>query len=115
MSERIEIDKELLQAIFDLAVNTMDFGSGFWDDEDVKWGRRAAEILGLDPMVGTPRSYRVRIAHTCKPVTVERWFEPFGMSEEDLRRRKAGWTLVTICDWCEQPPEHEVHQSDDPE
>lgn len=64
---KIEVDKELLQAIFDLAVNSLDFGSGFWDDEDVKWGRRAAEVLGVDPMVATPMTYRQTFFHRFSP------------------------------------------------
>lgn len=58
------IQTELLKGLFDLAVNSMDFGSGFWDDEDVAIGRAVAVLIGIDPINGTPRTYAERYEHT---------------------------------------------------
>lgn len=63
----VKVPLGLLQGIFDLAVGSMDFGSGFWDDDDVRIGREVAELIGVDPIEGTPEPYRKRIAHTFKP------------------------------------------------
>ena len=35
MSETVTIDRAVLQATFDTAIHSMDFGSGFLDDEEV--------------------------------------------------------------------------------
>lgn len=60
MSDSVIIDRELLQIVFDLVCNSMDFGSGFLVDEDVVAMRKCAEILGVDPMEATPRGFRCR-------------------------------------------------------
>lgn len=53
-SVKIEIDKEVLQAVLDVAVGSMDFGSGFLDLEEIEALRTCAEVLGVDPMDVTP-------------------------------------------------------------
>jgi hypothetical protein len=50
----MDIDKVTLQGLFDIAVGSMDFGSGFLDIDDVKVLRKVAELLGVDPSEGTP-------------------------------------------------------------
>jgi len=55
-----EIDDRLLRIVFDVAVHSMDFGSGFLDDEEVAALREVAVVLGVDPAVATPRNF------TCK-------------------------------------------------
>lgn len=52
-----------LQAIFDICIYSMDFGSGFLDGEDVPALRRIAEALGVDPMQATPDNERWKYAH----------------------------------------------------
>lgn len=47
--EAIAVPREVLQGIFDLAVNSLDFGSGFWDHEDEIIARTVAVLLGVDP------------------------------------------------------------------
>lgn len=44
--------------VFDTAVNSMDFGSGFLDHEEVEALRAFAVLLGVDPMVATPDNFR---------------------------------------------------------
>lgn len=64
-----EIDDEVLRALFDVAVSSVDFGSGFLDDEEVACLRRAAEILGVDPMVATPDTFKCKYRghHNAEP------------------------------------------------
>lgn len=57
------IKKETLQALFDIAVGSMDFGSGFLDKEEVDVLRDVAELLGVNPSVGTPPEYRTKYPH----------------------------------------------------
>lgn len=68
--DKIEIDRELLQSVFDLAVGSMDFGSGFMVDDDVVALRAIAVLLGVDPMLGTPDGFK------CKYGAPHDWVEP---------------------------------------
>lgn len=54
----LEIDFAVLQKVFDTAVNSMNFGSGFLDDEEVEALRECALALGVDPMNGTPDNFK---------------------------------------------------------
>lgn len=63
VAETTEIDTGDLRALFDLAVNSLDFGSGFWDREDTEVARRVAVLLGVDPMVATPSLDRRNYPH----------------------------------------------------
>ena len=64
-----EINDEVLRALFDVAVSSMDFGSGFLDDEEVHALREVAGILGVDPAEGTPANFRCKYRghHEAKP------------------------------------------------
>lgn len=64
----MEISKEDLQAIFDLAVNSMDFGSGFWDTEETDSARRIAVLLDVNPMEATPHTFKKRYRHDFEPM-----------------------------------------------
>lgn len=55
--ETLMVPRALLQCVFDAAINSMDFGSGFLDDEEVAALRELAVILGVDPMEATPRQF----------------------------------------------------------
>lgn len=61
--ETIAVPKALLQILFDTATGSMDFGSGFLGDDEVTALRQTADLLGVDPMLGTPEEYRKRIEH----------------------------------------------------
>lgn len=50
----------MLRALFDVAVSSMNFGSGFLDDEEVACLREVAVILGVDPDVATPQNFRCK-------------------------------------------------------
>lgn len=55
-----EIDDHLLRVLFDTAVGSMNFGSGFLDDEEVAALRQVAVILGVDPEVATPQNFKCK-------------------------------------------------------
>jgi hypothetical protein len=59
----VNIDEADLRALFDIATGSMDFGSGFLDSEEVVLLRRIAEMLGVDPMEGTPINFKASFAH----------------------------------------------------
>ena len=90
----IEIDKADLQALFDVATGSMDFGSGFLDDEEVQMLRRVAVTLGVNPMAGTPYGFRSKYRHD---------FEGY---ERDTTVADAtgAWMTVQVmsdrCKWC---------------
>ncbi len=63
----VEVPRTVLQAVFDLAVGSMDFASGFFEDEDTEATRAIAVLLGIDPMLGTPRNHR------CKHLGTHGW------------------------------------------
>ena len=53
----MNVRRETLEMVFDTAVNSMDFGSGFLDNEEVEALREVAVLLGVDPMVATPLNF----------------------------------------------------------
>lgn len=63
MSETTTLPTKLLRTLLDLAVNTLDFGSGFWDTEDTTTARRVADLLGVDPTTVTPSNHRRNYLH----------------------------------------------------
>lgn len=56
------VKTEHLQILFDALVQSMDFGSGFLDTEEVEALRAIAEDLGVDPMVATPSAFKAQYA-----------------------------------------------------
>jgi hypothetical protein len=52
----VEIRRGDLQALLDLAAGSMDFGSGFWDEEQTEVARKIAALLDVDPADVTPRN-----------------------------------------------------------
>lgn len=57
------VDEEKLKTLFDIAVGSMDFSSGFLDHAEVSILREFAEILGINPNVGTPTNFQASFAH----------------------------------------------------
>ena len=55
--EVIPVRKGDLRAVLDIATMSMDFGSGFLDNEQVEALRKLAEIIGLDPILATPSNF----------------------------------------------------------
>jgi hypothetical protein len=65
-TEKVEVPKVALQLVFDALCQSLDFGSGFLDDEDVEGLRAVAVALGVDPMVATPADWVHRYPHVYK-------------------------------------------------
>lgn len=55
--DMIEVRRGDLRALLDLATGSMDFGSGFWDNEQTEIARKIAVVLGIDPMIVTPSPF----------------------------------------------------------
>jgi hypothetical protein len=99
MSDQITINKTTLQAIFDIAISSLDFSSGFLDNEDVEHLREVAVILGLEPMVGTPTPFTLQYPHKFKTKKI-----PASLKDEARIQM-----MLNTCDWCYAHPHHEVH------
>ncbi len=61
------VPTEDLQVMFDVAVESLDFASGFLDNDEVLALRRVAVLLGVDPMKATPHNFNMTVA-TCEHV-----------------------------------------------
>lgn len=82
MSELITIPKGTAQILFDALVQSMDFGSGFLDTEEVEALRGLAVAIGVDPIVATPVEFKAGYPH------------PFdGETDSDRAARIVGATL----------------------
>jgi hypothetical protein len=68
-SEKIEVPKLAVQIVFDALCQSMDFGSGFLDTEDVHGLREIATALGVDPNEATPDDFRKDFPHPFKMPT----------------------------------------------
>lgn len=55
--EMIEVRRGDLRALLDLATSSMDFGSGFWDEEQTEIARKIAGVLDVDPQLVTPYNF----------------------------------------------------------
>lgn len=72
----VQVPTEDLKALFDIAVGSLNFSSGFLDSEEVEVLRRTAVLIGVDPMVGTPKEFALRMPHPFAsedPGTLERY------------------------------------------
>lgn len=65
--EEVTIRKGDLRAVLDVATGSMDFGSGFLDNEQVEALRKLASIIGIDPLVATPSNF------TCQYKGAHQW------------------------------------------
>jgi hypothetical protein len=63
----VEVDRATLQIVFDVAVSSMQFGSGFLVDEEVTGLRAIAVCLGIDPMKATPDNFRCKYTGRHEP------------------------------------------------
>ncbi|MEV0267734.1 hypothetical protein AB0H43_03080 [Hamadaea sp. NPDC050747] len=81
-----------LRGLFDRLVDSMDFGSGFLDIEDVETLRRVAVVLGVDPMAATPSEFAAGYRHEFRAqdlISEERYtrfWDPARLAAENTRR-----------------------------
>lgn len=75
--ELISVPKSVLQAVLDSAVGSMDYGSGFLDEEEVSALRDVAVLLGVDPWTVTPSNVacaaRFGVGHKMKKMAANDW------------------------------------------
>lgn len=53
----INVPHTTLQILFDAVMNSLDFGSGFLDNDDVQALRDCAVLLDVDPVLATPGDF----------------------------------------------------------
>ena len=63
----VSAPKDVLRIVFDTAIGSLDFGSGFLDDEEVTALRTMAGLLGVDPNEATPYNFRAKYPHPYDP------------------------------------------------
>jgi hypothetical protein len=51
-------DDDLIRHLLDLATESLDYGSGFMDNDDVETLRAAAVRVGVDPWTVTPDNHK---------------------------------------------------------
>jgi hypothetical protein len=66
--------QELTEIVFDIAIRSLDFNSGFLEDDEVEALRELAVLLGVDPWEATPSQWRPRY---CPGHTFGEWKERF--------------------------------------
>lgn len=54
----MEVPAEALQDVYDIAVNSMDFGSGFLSTEEVQHLRQLGKAIGAEPLHYQCKSWR---------------------------------------------------------
>jgi hypothetical protein len=94
-----------LQRLFDTAVNSMDFGSGFLDNEEVVTIRYFAKMLGVDPITATPGNFRKQFSHQYKPQTRT----TYDWDVRDPYERGKTKRDEEVCYWCSQQIDFEMH------
>lgn len=104
-AKEVVVPIEIARAVFDIATNSMDFGSGFLDDEEVVQLRSFAERIGVDPMKGTPGNFKTNFQHAFVP----RKLNP---SEWQLANHAEYWAEEALrCAECGRVAEQEPHTS----
>lgn len=53
----ISVRRGDIRALLDIATSSLDFGSGFLDNEQVEVLRKVAAIVGVDPTLVTPSNF----------------------------------------------------------
>jgi hypothetical protein len=76
--ETVTMSKDSAQRVFDALSNSMDFGSGFLESEDVLALRELARVIGVDPSIGTPDEFKRDFPHA---------FESFGENRKAVAQR----------------------------
>lgn len=103
MSEIEGVTPDDVKALLDIATQSLDFSSGFLDDEEVALLRRVAEAVGVDPMAVTPENFKRR-------------FEPKGKTTRapgrDYAHDYREWK-PDRCFWCTHGEDHPLHHGVD--
>lgn len=93
--DMVQVRRGDLRALLDLATGSMDFGSGFWDDEQVEIARKVAGVLNIDPMLATPSNFTFK--YGCRARGEHKWRK---LEEPWILRYGEGPSVKWICDVC---------------
>lgn len=125
----IKMRFEAAQRVFDALVNSMDFGSGFLETDDVVALRELATAIGVDPNVGTPREFTAQYPHPFEAAVDQRGIAyQFGALTQTVAYSVTNqpYTVNHIDEsklpdfvpckagphgrWCNKPEDHEIHR-----
>ncbi len=99
VSEPFTIPEDIAKAVFDVATGSMNFGSGFLDNEEVDALRAFARLIGVDPMNATPSTFRDSYTHEYKPIERQYW----------TGKGERGYETRVVCGWCYEVGDKPVH------
>jgi hypothetical protein len=102
----IEVPFDDLQKLFDTAVNSMDFGSGFLDHDEVVTLRRFASLLDVEKMTATPENFRKQFNHHYRPQTRT----TYDWNVRDPLERGKTKRDEEVCYWCSEKIDFERHR-----
>lgn len=105
----ITIEREDLRALFDLATNSMDFGSGFMNHEDVLMLRRVAEIIGANEREAIPSNFRASFAHDFEDPKPSKMYGAWIRDAQGRPIKREPDILVEVCGYCHRLEENPVH------
>lgn len=86
-TDTVAVGRVDLQTLFDLAVGSLDFGSGFWDVDDVEAADRIATALGVDT-ASSGGTYAKRMPHAFKTGPYPNWCGYCGNALTDQRHQE---------------------------
>lgn len=69
--EELVVRRGDLRALLDVATGSLDFGSGFLDNEQVEVLRRLATVVGIDPILVTPSNFTFQ--YGCQAKGEHKW------------------------------------------
>lgn len=89
----ITLPMDEARKVFDTAINSMDFGSGFLDNDEVEALRKFAVRIGINPMHATPSNFWSQYIadHQHEFVSGKRWNYTTRVYEATAAKR---------CLWC---------------
>jgi len=130
----VTLDFEHAQRVFDALVNSMDFGSGFLETDDVTALRALAVAIGVDPNKGTPSEFAAQYPHPYDGETDRTriaWQKGALTQTVAYSVTGAPYTVNVIDDakmpdyapckvgpygrWCNKPEDDEIHQAREPQ
>lgn len=110
----IQVELEDAKALLDIAVTSMDWGSGFLDHDEVEALRKFSVQIGVDPMAATPDEWRSQYPHAWVPKEHAR-FDHSGRPRLPNGSPDFAWKAPRIeyirCEWCVLPEADPIHES----
>lgn len=92
--DEVTIRRGDLRALLDIGTGSMDFGSGFMDNEQVEALRKVAVLLGVDPVTATPPNFLEQ--YVCRAKGEHQWRSVDYSASVVFRSNPIRW----VCDVC---------------